>query len=78
LYSTNHPHNLYVKCAITWSVCFGHWANDKTKMGQEKEMYNKYSQLINMNQYSICGNFKRLMEMVENDFNFQSLVALGH
>jgi hypothetical protein len=47
-------------------------------MGEENEMYNKYSQLINMNQYSICENFKRLMEMVENDFNFQSLVALGH
>lgn len=44
-------------------------------MGEEN---NKYSQLINMNQYSICENFKRLMEMVENDFNFQSLVALGH
>jgi hypothetical protein len=50
----------------------------KKKVGEEKKMYNKYSQLINMNQYSICENFERLMEMVENNFYFQCLITLGH
>jgi hypothetical protein len=31
-----------------------------------------------MNQYSICENFEGWMEMVENNFYFQCLIALGH
>jgi hypothetical protein len=38
--SISHPNFLYFKYAITRIICFGHWANEKARKGEEKKVYD--------------------------------------